>query len=129
MARERDLRRFEPVRREARDWRRRARIRREGLRLLCAGLLCLACWIGLRCLPGVRVRVWPVLENLLSCSCDFEEAVRCFSAQMEGEGDVGAALEDFCVTAFAAQTGTFSQSDDTVRNLALREAMRYPEVG
>lgn len=39
-----------------------------------------------------------MLQNLLSCSCDFEEAVRCFSAQLEGGGNVGDALEDFCVT-------------------------------
>lgn len=108
--------------------RRTARAKREGLRLLCAGLIFFGCWFSLRCVPGVRARVSPVLENLLSCSCDFEEAVRCFSAQVEGNGDVGTALEDFCVTAFAVQPTAASGTDASVHQLALREALAYPET-
>ena len=60
-----------------------------------------------------------------SCSCDFEEAVRGVSAQLEGGGDVGDALEDFCVTAFAAQP-TGEESDLNGGQFALRNTIAYP---
>ena len=75
-------------------------VKRAGIRLGAALLIFALCYVGVR---------WaePFLRNILSCSCDFEEAVRCFSAQMEQGGSVQDALEDFCVTAFAVQpTGT-----------------------
>ena len=109
-----------------REGRQANRVRRSSLRLLCAGLIFAVCWLGLRCVPGARERFAPVLENLLTCSCDFEEAVRCFSAGMEEEGDMGAALEAFCVTAFAAQTGTADTRTDPGQ-LALRASLRCPE--
>ncbi len=82
-------------------------VRRAGIRLGAALLIFALCYVGVRWAPGVKAAAEPFLRNILSCSCDFEEAVRCFSAQMEQGGSVQDALEDFCVTAFAVQpTGT-----------------------
>ena len=65
---------------------------------------------GARWVPAVKAQAEPFLRNILSCSCDFEEAVRCFSTQMEQGGGVQDALEDFCVTAFAVQPTSTSTS-------------------
>lgn len=82
-------------------------VKRAGIRLGAALLIFALCYVGVRWAPGVKTAAEPFLRNILSCSCDFEEAVRCFSAQMEQGGSVQDALEDFCVTAFAVQpTGT-----------------------
>lgn len=82
-------------------------VKQAGLRLGVALLIFTLCYVGVRWVPGVKAQVQPFLQNMLSCSCDFEEAVRCFSTQMEQGDDVTDALEEFCVTAFAVQpTGT-----------------------
>lgn len=82
-------------------------VKRAGVRLGVALLLFALCYVGIRWVPGMREQAKPFLENMLSCSCDFEEAVRCFSVQMEQGDGVKEALEEFCVTAFAVQpTGT-----------------------
>ena len=106
------------------DRRRAAWMKREMLRLMAAGLIFLGCWVGKTCVPKVQDQFGPMLQNLLSCSCDFEEAVRCFSAQLEGGGDVGDALEDFCVTAFAVQP-TSQSAGETVERFALRNTLAY----
>ena len=116
-----------PQQETGRQRRRAGRVKREGLRLLCAGLIFVFCWFGTKCVPGVRNRMLPVLESLLTCSCDFEEAVRCFSARMEGDGDMGTALEEFCVTAFAVQTTASPVANDP-NQLALQAALQYPET-
>lgn len=77
--------------------------RREGLRLGAAVLAFALCYVSIKWLPAVKQQIAPFLQNILSCSCDFEEAVRCFSAELEQGNGVGDALEDFCVTAFAVQ--------------------------
>ena len=80
-------------------------------RRLGAALLIFAlCYVGARWVPAVKAQAEPFLRNILSCSCDFEEAVRCFSTQMEQGGGVQDALEDFCVTAFAVQPTSTSTS-------------------
>ena len=107
------------------DKKRVAWMKREILRLGFAGIIFLSCWIGKSFVPGAQDQFGPMLQNLLSCSCDFEEAVRCFSAQLEGGGDVGDALEDFCVTAFAAQP-TGEESDLNGGQFALRNTIAYP---
>lgn len=104
--------------------RRAAWVKREILRLMAAGLIFLGCWVGKTCVPKVQDQFGPMLQNLLSFSCDFEEAVRCFSAQLEGGGDVGDALEDFCVTAFAVQP-TGQNTDENVERFALRNTIAY----
>lgn len=82
-------------------------VKRAGVRLGVALLIFALCYVGIRWVPGVKDQAQPFLQNMLSCSCDFEEAVRCFSVQMEQGDDVTDALEEFCVTAFAVQpTGT-----------------------
>ena len=75
-------------------------VKREGIRLGAALLIFALCYVGARWVPAVKAQAEPFLRNILSCSCDFEEAVRCFSTQMEQGGGVQDALEDFCVTAF-----------------------------
>lgn len=105
------------------EQKRAAWMKREILRLVAAGLIFLGCWVGKTCMPKVQDQFGPMLQNLLSCSCDFEEAVRCFSAQLEGGGNVGDALEDFCVTAFAVQPT--SQTDGAVERFALRNTLAY----
>lgn len=82
----------------------------EGIRLGAALLIFALCYVGARWVPAVKATAEPFLRNILSCSCDFEEAVRCFSAQMEQGGGVQDALEDFCVTAFAVQPTSTSTS-------------------
>lgn len=79
------------------------RIRREGMRLGAALLIFVLCYSAAKWIPAVKHQVMPFLQNILSCSCDFEEAVRCFSTGLEQGDDVGGALEEFCVTAFAVQ--------------------------
>lgn len=78
-------------------------VRREGIRLGAAVLVFALCYVGIKWIPAVKQQAAPFLQNILSCSCDFEEAVRCFSAELEQGNNVGDALEDFCVTAFAVQ--------------------------
>ena len=114
--------RLKPEERKRTAW-----MKRELLRLLAAGLIFLGCWVGKTCVPKVQDQFGPMLQNLLSCSCDFEEAVRCFSAQLEGGGDVGDALEDFCVTAFAVQPTSQNSdvSDADVERFALRSTLTY----
>lgn len=109
------------------DQKRAAWMKREILRLMVAGLIFLGCWVGKTCVPKVQDQFGPMLQNLLSCSCDFEEAVRCFSAQLEGGGDVGDALEDFCVTAFAVQPASQNTdvNDVDVERFALRNTLAY----
>ena len=106
------------------DKKRTAWMKREFLRLIVAMFIFLGCWIGKTCVPKVQDQIGPMLQNLLSFSCDFEEAVRCFSSQLEGGGNVGDALEDFCVTAFAVQT-TSQKSDVTVEQFALKNTLAY----
>ena len=105
--------------------------RKKLVQLLCALVIFSVCWVSVRYIPGLRNRAAPILENLLTCSCDFEEAVRCFSARMEKGDDVGTALEDFCVTAFAVQTVHDAPRDSAQTSyirLALREALACPET-
>lgn len=78
-------------------------VKREGIRLGAALVIFALCYVGTRWVPALKTQAEPFLRNILSCSCDFEEAVRCFSTQMEQGGGVQDALEDFCVTAFAVQ--------------------------
>ena len=85
-------------------------VKREGIRLGAALLIFALCYVGARWVPAVKAQAEPFLRNILSCSCDFEEAVRCFSTQMEQGGGVQDALEDFCVTAFAVQPTSTSTS-------------------
>ena len=85
-------------------------VKREGIRLGAALLIFALCYVGARWVPAVKAQVEPFLRNILSCSRDFEEAVRCFSTQMEQGGGVQDALEDFCVTAFAVQPTSTSTS-------------------
>ena len=85
-------------------------VKREGIRLGAALLIFALCYVGARWVPAVKAQAEPFLRNILSCSCDFEEAVRCFSTQREQGGGVQDALEDFCVTAFAVQPTSTSTS-------------------
>ena len=85
-------------------------VKREGIRLGAALLIFALCYVGARWVPAVKAQAEPFLRHILSCSCDFEEAVRCFSTQMEQGGGVQDALEDFCVTAFAVQPTSTSTS-------------------
>lgn len=85
-------------------------VKREGIRLGAALLIFALCYVGVRWVPTVKAQAEPFLRNILSCSCDFEEAVRCFSTQIEQGGGVQDALEDFCVTAFAVQPTSTSTS-------------------
>mgnify|MGYP000999240443 CR=1 FL=1 len=99
-------------------------VKKEMARLVAAILIFAGCFIGKSCIPAVQSQFAPMLQNLLSCSCDFEEAVRCFSAQLESGNDVGDALEDFCVTAFAAQTSQ-RETESNPERVALMNTIAY----
>lgn len=99
-------------------------VRRELIRLTAALLIFGGCMIGKNYVPAIQDRLTPMLQNLLSCSCDFEEAVRCFSTQLESGSDVGDALEEFCVTAFAAQTSQQDVNSNPER-VALMNTLSY----
>lgn len=99
--------------------------KKEIVRLILAVLIFACCFIGKACIPSVQSQFTPMLQNLLSCSCDFEEAVRCFSTQLEDGNDVGDALEAFCATAFATQTSQ-KETAATADRTALVRTLAYP---